>query len=858
MSSLRIVRRGACVEDFTKIATHAMKVSPAKPIVELAKGVQRGRISPATVGRMGVALRTVGTVSSEKRLWDLFSTVLWYSQEPVHVPCPVDKLLLLVDSTWEASGLQDRSVFEDALWSPIYSARDPGRLPSKEEVLGFCPRKAHPMAGKKANVFLDQALIDLHDESPKYVGTLMRVCSVVRRCELFEDQLCNVLLYAWCARGLLGFERAVRIGLTAVLFPDLAKALSNVIKVTGNNMSQPGAVVCELNVLLGRGVGRVDFVKDATRRLAGNNNPAEVNCSKSELREAVRAIYNEELPTQVVLPSLDQHWDARYRWCVSGSHSKSANAHWFDADIVPSTVGPRLTRRMVSENVAANPLLTWDGRVGVSMSEKLECGKSRALYACDTLSYFAFSWLLKPVEDKWAGRKIILDPGGGGVTGMVARIRGLKQSSSHSCYTMLDYSDFNSQHSIASQKIVIEELLKHVGASESKLGKLLVASFDKMSLYYKGEYMGRAGSTLMSGHRGTSFINSVLNAAYVRIAVGRQQYREVQPLHVGDDVVMICEDENVGWSVIRALERMGCGLQRSKQSVGRLGFEFLRLAGDPERGCTGYLARVVASLVSGNWTSELAMDALPALHSLVHQARSLINRSGQADAYRVLLRSAAMMVGIARTVLAEFLSGQVAIAPGPCFRQDGRYTFRFVFDRGKQRISERWRRVLRSVPHRASEAYVARGRAPVEELGMRLAGLIPWEAMASASYGSMEPSPVGEQASRKPELVISGLGVRLKAGEKRLSEVTTSEAKHGRLVQYPILALLRNVLSESDVRHLLDACGFEGGSDNPMLDAWGPSGEGVVIRGIAPYSDAAGLAKRELVGSIVVDIPVAM
>lgn len=858
MKTPRLVRRGACVEDFTKIATHAMIVSPAKPIVELARGVQRGRVAPSTVGRMGLALRSVGTVGSEKRLWDLFSTVLWYSTEPVHVPCPADKILLLVDSMVVAGGVGERPIFRDGLWSPSWSTGGAIRLPSKEELLGFSPRKEHPLAGRKANVFMDKALEDLAAEGATYVRVLMDVCKGVKRGELFEDQFCNILVYAWCARGVLGFERAARAALTAILFPDLAKSLSNIIKVTGNNMAQPGAIVCELNVLLGRGVGRVDFVKDVTRRLRGNVNPDEVDCDPAELREAVRTIYNEELPVQVLVASLDQHWDARYRWCVSGSHSKSANAHWFDSSQVPTAIGPRLTRRIVSENVDENPLLTWDGAVGVSMSEKLECGKSRALYACDTLSYFAFSWLLKPVEEKWAGRKIILDPGSGGVTGMVARIRGLKQSSSHDCYAMLDYSDFNSQHSLRSQKIVIEELLRHIGLSEHEFGKLLVASFDRMTLFYKGEKLGTAGSTLMSGHRGTSFINSVLNAAYVRIAVGRQQYREVQPLHVGDDVVMVCENEDVGWSVIRALETMGCRLQRAKQSVGRLGFEFLRLAGDPERGCVGYLARVVSGLVSGNWTSELEMDALPALHSLVHQARSLINRSGQADAYRVLLSSAVKMVGLARAILAEFLSGQVAVAPGPCYRQDGRYMFRFVFDRGKQRISERWRGVLRSVPHRASEAYVARGRAPVEELGMRLAGMVPWEAMASASYGRMEPSTPDQPCQRKPELIVSGTGLRMKAGEKRLSEVTTSEAKHGRLVQYPILALLRNVLTEHDVRHLLDVCGFEGGSDNPMLDAWGPSGEGVVIRGVVPYADAAGLAKRELVGTVVADIPVAM
>lgn len=856
--SPKILRRGACAEDFTKIAAHAMNVSPAQIIVELAGKLDQDRVPPAVVGRMGTALAQSGSHRHNERRWDLFVTMLLHSRSPVHISCPEEKLLLLADSMWDASGIGHRHEFVDDLWSPVKTACAGGRLPTKEELLGFSPRKAHPLAGRKANVFLDLALQDLFDESEQYVREFMRECATLRRGEIYDDQLCSVLLYAWSVRLTVGFVRATRIGLAAVLSPDLAKALSNIIKVTGNNMTVPGVHLCELNVLLGRGVAPVDFDKDAERRLAGVVNPAEVRIDETSLREAVRAIYNEELPVEVRLPSLDEHWDARFRWCVSGSHSKTANAHWFDSSVVPAAVGPRLTRRMISENVDRNPLPSWNGRVGVSMSEKLECGKSRALYACDTLSYFAFSWLLKPVEDKWAGRRVILDPGGGGVAGIVSRIRGLRDSSSHRCYTMLDYSDFNSQHSIRAQKIVIEELLRHIGQGDNRFGRTLISSFDHMYLYNKGTYVGRAGSTLMSGHRGTSFINSVLNAAYVRVAVGRQRYRDVQALHVGDDVVMVCEDENVGWSVIRALEEAGCGLQRSKQSVGRLGFEFLRLAGDPHVRCGGYIARVISSLVSGNWTSELAMDALPALHSLVHQARSMINRSGQADAYKLLLRSAAKMVNLARTILSEFLSGQVAIAPGPCYRQDGRYMFRFVFDRGKQRISSKWRAVLRSVAHKASEAYVARGRAPVEELGMRLAGVVPWEAMASSSYGRMEPSPLDGSAKTCPELVVSGLGVRLKAGELRLSEITTSEAKHGRLVQYPILALLRNVLSVDDVRHLLEACGFDGGSDNPMLDAWGPSGEGVVIRGIAPYSDAAGLAKRELVGSIVADVQVAM
>lgn len=826
----------------------------------LARALHQGRLSPAQLGRVAELTSGVSAQKQDDRVMGVFWAIVKCAPYPVHCRLQKRHLDALVDALTNVIARRGDPQSGGTQWTPVRARAKAGRrVPRKEELLGYFPRKAHPQAGKKANLFLDKMLLDLWTRDKGGFQEYMTVMSKAKRGEVTDDQACSVLLYGWSCRKSWGFRRACMLALLAVLDSAAGKALSNLLKATGNNMSEEGAQLCELHTLQGRGVAQVDLERDALRRIEGGTpNVAEVKPQPDQLRKAVRAILRQELPGEVHLPTLDEHWHSRYKWCVAGNHSVAANRHWLPESQLHAALPQRLTRRMVSENVSHNPLYSWTGRVGVSVSEKLEHGKGRALYSCDTLSYYAFSWLLGPVERKWAGRRVILDPGSDGVLGLLNRVRGLVASSGFSCFAMLDYSDFNSQHSLQSQKIVIEELLEHVGAANTPLGRLLVNSFDNMWVYLNGRLLGRASSTLMSGHRGTSFINSVLNAAYIRLAAGANLYAHTQALHVGDDIVMVVPDEDVGWEVITRLTRMGCTLQQSKQSVGRGGFEFLRVAGHPKWGGVGYAARSIAGLACGNWVTEYSMDPLSALRSLIQQARSIINRSGNPDAYILMVGSACRMTGLPRDVMSQFLSGEVAVAPGPCYRTDGRYLFRYVALSWESRLTRREREWHSMLPRYASRDYIERGCDPIERIGMDMAGYIPWAAMASGSYGRMEPGRWPGNASGRPVLVYSGIGTRVKEGRTLASALTTCKARHGVLSQYPILALLRNELQDHDVAVLLTRLGADYDAANPALTAWGAEGEGVVVAGVLPYGDAAGVGGRGLSGTVLADTKIAM
>lgn len=807
-------------------------------------------------------------------VWAAWTIMASACHEPCHLPLRDEYLVRLADNLrgWaRAPGAlgADKSVDRVVVGTqnPDHPARwlSEGRVPSKEVLLGFFPRKAHPQAGRKANVFLDLLLADIASTGRARLRQIGRVLVNLGLGQLTDDQACNCILYAHCMATLTDFVWALEVAIGAVLQPARAKALNVLLKGTGQQVSALGRALCELNVLCGRGVARVDLKADAARRTASCLSLPLVRVPEDALTGAIDAILNEELGgCEVTLPSAEQFWTQRFEWCVGGSHNIRANDHWAPADQLPALApGCRWNRRAVSEATATNPLTGWDGKVRVSVAEKLEQGKGRAIYSCDTLSYYAFTWLLRPVEKVWRSRRVILDPGRDGAVGMVSRIRGLTARPTRPVFVMLDYSDFNSQHTLGAQRLVIERLLSRVKHSEPELAQALVASFDNMEIMYGPGVLGRVAGSLMSGHRATTFLNSVLNAAYVRVALGHATYDTYSALHVGDDVLLVSGSERAGWAAIRALQKLGCGLQAEKQSVGAASFEFLRCAGNPWSASGGYLARSVAGVVSGNWVTDVVMRPLEALHSMVHHARSLINRSSNQTAYRALVSSTAKMVGLPATVVSEFLSGQVAVAPGPCYRNDGRYMFRWVVPNDAHAAhtvsSPQARLALQKLPRFASRDYVEFGCAPVERAAVRAAGFVPWVAMASSSYGSMEPSHHVGDPSPRHRLLHSDLGVRLKRGSVGASTVTTTAKKHGLLACYPLAALLRHVLSAADLVGLLTMLGQSPPDPRDAHRvAWGSTGEGTTILGVMPYADAAGLASHELEATIIADIVVAM
>jgi hypothetical protein len=135
-----------------------------------------------------------------------------------------------------------------------------------------------------------------------------------------------------------------------------------------------------------------------------------------------------------------------------------------------------------------------------------------------------------------------------------------------------------------------------------------------MELYVEGQFEGTWTGTLPSGHRATTFFNSILNWCYMdRDLSGLSlKYR----LHTGDDVLIGITDCCVAQLVVDRLMGSDARLNPSKQSVGNVSMEFLRITYG-RFGFSGYAPRSVSSLVSGDWTKHYMLDLDEYLTSLL-------------------------------------------------------------------------------------------------------------------------------------------------------------------------------------------------------------------------------------------------
>jgi hypothetical protein len=229
----------------------------------------------------------------------------------------------------------------------------------------------------------------------------------------FDDQMSAWLLYAeaLCNSRVSEYELAA----AAVHYPAEAKKMSTALKSVGANGLLLGAKLVEADTLQGRGVAPVDLVADASIRC----DPVLVveglaRVPQDALSRAIKAVIAEELrPDRVEFRSDDEFWDSRWAWCVNGSHSKlleRARPRYAVSELPGVS---NVYRRVFAENTPHNPVPGWDGQVYVTTSPKLEHGKTRVIYACDTISYFAFEHLMQGIERAWQGRRVVLNPGRG-------------------------------------------------------------------------------------------------------------------------------------------------------------------------------------------------------------------------------------------------------------------------------------------------------------------------------------------------------------------------------------------------------------------------------------------------------------
>lgn len=629
-------------------------------------------------------------------------------------------------------------------------------------------------------------------------------------------------------------EIGVKAAIVLACDHTFAKELTLIIKALGLVQCQLGAMLAEGQCLAGRYEGRMDIVKACIPRCNGQAKKNTAQVPDDRLRAAVRMILQKELPQSIDFDDPDTFWNKRWLWCVNGGHSRMAEHRRWLPKI--QTRG-RVHRKVVAENLSdrQNVLKTWNGYSCVSASIKAEPGKleGRLLLADDTNSYMAFQHLLGPVEKSWRNIQTVMNPGEGGHYHMTQRVKALTRDGG--MYYMLDYDDFNSQHTLRAHEIVTEELVRHC-SYDAVLGARLINSFRRRSLYADGKYIGRIDSTLTSGHRGTMFYNSILNTAYIICAFG-DEWLNVPSLHTGDDVICALNSYDDVAALIDGLASLKCRLKPIKQSLGQLGGEFLRVATN-RHASRGYLLRAVGAFVAGNWVTDIHLEGKDAMSTIVASARTLINRShGVRDMGGVLAICAIRLLGRKYKGMAALLRGEIALGDGPLYSQG--FAGRHELHATDFMLDDHQNTPWADEPTFATLAYLRDCTSETERQAMQLSQVNVKNAMVSSSYEKT-------LGTRK---IPNYMGVTckydgFKGQVANLDWLSKRRTDNGVLSKYPLLPFMKRTLSVRSLQIILNTLGLVVPIWKTTKDyAWGQRGK-ININGYLSYADAQSLGGK--------------
>jgi hypothetical protein len=143
--------------------------------------------------------------------------------------------------------------------------------------------------------------------------------------------------------------------------------------------------------------------------------------------------------------------------------------------------------------------------------------------------------------------------------------------------------------------------------------------------------------TLFSGHRATTFINSILNAAYMMIILGRD-YKLLRAKHTGDDILFSTNNGDLVDRVVKKVMRSRVRANPQKQGLGMECAEFLRCSFNKQGGI-GYTARSISAFVCGNWTTENELGSGDYANAALQNLWTIENRCGHRHVSAITLKA---------------------------------------------------------------------------------------------------------------------------------------------------------------------------------------------------------------------------
>lgn len=715
-----------------------------------------------------------------------------------------------------------------------------------EKKLKFFGIKREKSEGRKTNIFFSDVSNSL---KKKNIGLWEYFNSISGNMKGFtNDQASSALIWADCNfndYGIKSAEYAIQI----VKYPIVCKTLNIIIKSSGSNIKPKFSKLTEAYCLQGMSIDD-GILKDAvSRRLKKDFHDDVVHFNSNELRSVVRKILLDEIDIEnYEYIDSDKLWNERWGWFVNGSHNNNISLHEEKWKI---KTDERMYRRSCSENIDFNPIDNFDGRVYVGSSFKKEIGKSgRTICSCDTQSYTAFHHLLSPVEKCWRGNRVILDPGKLGNGGTCQEVRNLRQGIN----VMLDYDEFDMQHQNLAQQIVIDELCEILNFPV-KYRKNLVESFDRSLLHCNGITLGYTTHSLMSGHRGTTFINSVLNASYIRMSCGDRIWKEFDSRHTGDDVVGTLNNlEDLSY-LLDNMKKFNIRMNPMKQSIGYISKEFLRICIN-DKFSIGYFCRTLGRSISGNWETPKILDNEQFLNTWLSNGRSLINRSFNVRIGDLLSSSMSKSTGIKIKICSEMLKGKIGVGNGPVYSSNGYWCGYEIIDRyykdkndnGVRGVEE----IIKNKSYKtcATDSYLVNKATVLEQEVYSTLGLSPIPYMLNASYARNQCL---EGLTSHVSGIVLGQKkvVRLRTLVVYESEVFSKKSKNKILTlyeKYPLLNFVKNNINKTMLYEILKKSILTEDEKVKTLEEKVDGGN--YIKGFLSYADASSIKRNNSIVTV--------
>lgn len=321
-----------------------------------------------------------------------------------------------------------------------------------------------------------------------------------------------------------------------------------------------------------------------------------------DIKTEINQVMSELVKPNIKWTSWAEAVKNRQAWVSSGSAG--------NAKVLVRNKQCRLDKPAFFETIPPQQVLAWldsTPKIQARASEKFEQSKARAIYATGVVDYSIMSYAIMPAERR-LHNIVGVESGLRSSDEIRCMLRKVTECGSRRECTMLDYADFNLQHSTEIQSQVfaaMAAILKDNSAHPDAIRACLWcrdALLNSWCKFPNDDRNYRVVQGLFSGVRATNFLNTILNVVYFRHASRWvHQTLNIKPIslynvHQGDDVWITNGSRLWAICLFRTMHAIGYDFQHSKQLFDCGRGEFLRVMYQgPE--VRGYLARALGALI---------------------------------------------------------------------------------------------------------------------------------------------------------------------------------------------------------------------------------------------------------------------